>query len=125
MTDEIFGPILPVLSVADVDAAIDYVNRRPKPLALYVFSNTPGPRSGALQTSSGGVSVNTDALAHREPAAPVRRRRRERHGRLPRAPRFETFTHRKSVLTRGTRFDPKLMYPPYTRLKKALLKRFV
>ena len=41
------------------------------------------------------------------------------HGRAT----FETFSHHKSVLTRGTRFDPKLMYPPYTRLKTALIKR--
>jgi aldehyde dehydrogenase (NAD+) len=42
------------------------------------------------------------------------------HGRAS----FETFSHRKSVLTRGVRFDPKITYPPYTRLKTALLKRF-
>ena len=41
------------------------------------------------------------------------------HGRAS----FEIFSHHKSVLTRGTRFDPKLMYPPYTRLKTALIKR--
>ncbi len=59
MQDEIFGPILPVLPVADVEAAIRFVNERERPLALYVFSNRDAAVDEVLaRTSSGGACVN-------------------------------------------------------------------
>ncbi|MDH5492598.1 MAG: aldehyde dehydrogenase family protein, partial [Myxococcales bacterium] len=64
MQDEIFGPILPVLSVTDMDAAIAFVNARPKPLALYLFASDRGVQEEVLaRTSSGGVAVN-HAILH-------------------------------------------------------------
>ena len=64
MADEIFGPILPVLRVKDMEPAIAFVNKRPKPLALYLFSSDPLIQENVLaRTSSGGVTVN-HALLH-------------------------------------------------------------
>jgi aldehyde dehydrogenase (NAD+) len=124
MTDEIFGPILPVLAVADVDAAIDYVNRRPKPLALYLFSNDAKTQEKVVSsTSSGGVCINATLWHIANPQLPFGGVGPSGMGAYHGRATFEAFSHRKSVLTRGTRFDPKLMYPPYTRLKKALLER--
>ena len=59
METEIFGPILPVLKVQDIDHAIAVVNSRPKPLALYVFSDDPAVQAKVLaRTTSGGVTIN-------------------------------------------------------------------
>ena len=59
MEEEIFGPILPVLAVDSVDAAVEFVLDRPKPLALYVFSGSAETVDDVVdRTSSGGVCVN-------------------------------------------------------------------
>jgi acyl-CoA reductase-like NAD-dependent aldehyde dehydrogenase len=63
MQEEIFGPVLPVLSVNSVDEAIDFINERPKPLALYVFSNNTATQDKIIHsTFSGGVAVNEAVL---------------------------------------------------------------
>jgi len=124
MTDEIFGPILPVLAVPDVGAAIEYVNRRPKPLALYLFSNDAKTEEQVVATtSSGGVCVNSTLWHIANPRLPFGGVGPSGMGAYHGRATFEIFSHHKSVLTRGTRFDPRLMYPPYTRLKAALIKR--
>jgi aldehyde dehydrogenase (NAD+) len=124
MTDEIFGPILPVLPVPDVAAAIEFVNRREKPLALYVFSNDAKVGEQVVAaTSSGGVCVNATIWHIANPLLPFGGVGPSGMGAYHGRASFETFSHRKSVLTRGTRFDPKFIYPPYTRLKTALIKR--
>jgi aldehyde dehydrogenase (NAD+) len=126
MGDEIFGPILPVLPVPDVERAIAFVNRREKPLALYVFTRDPAHEERVVrETSSGGVCVNATIwhLASAElPFGGVGPSGMgDYHGRAS----FETFSHRKSVLTKGWRPDLKLMYPPYGALKTRLVKRFL
>jgi acyl-CoA reductase-like NAD-dependent aldehyde dehydrogenase len=64
LQDEIFGPILPLVAVDSVDAAIDYVNARPRPLALYHFDNDAARTERVLErTIAGGVTIN-DTLMH-------------------------------------------------------------
>lgn len=64
MQDEIFGPVLPIKTVASTAAAIDYINAHPRPLGLYVFSDQPAEVEQVLnQTTSGGVTVN-DVIYH-------------------------------------------------------------
>ena len=124
MTDEIFGPILPVLAVSDVGAAIEFVNRREKPLALYLFSNDAKTGEQVVAgTSSGGVCINATLWHIANPMLPFGGVGPSGMGAYHGRASFETFSHPKSVLTRGTRFDPKIMYPPYTRLKTAIMKR--
>jgi aldehyde dehydrogenase (NAD+) len=125
MTDEIFGPILPVLSVPDVAAAIDFVNRRPKPLALYLFSKNAEAEAQVIsRTSSGGVCINATLWHIANPQLPFGGVGPSGMGAYHGRASFETFSHHKSVLTRGTRFDARFIYPPYSRLKTNLLKRF-
>ena len=77
------------------------------------------------RTSSGGVCVNGTILHLLSPELPFGgvgpSGMGTYHGRFS----FETFSHKKSVLSRGLRFDPKLMYPPYSNLKTRLLKKFL
>ena len=64
MQEEIFGPILPIKTYTSLDQAIDYINRRPRPLALYLFARDNRTIDSVLtRTVSGGVSVN-DTLVH-------------------------------------------------------------
>jgi len=126
MQEEIFGPILPVLRVRDVDAAIEFVNARPKPLALYLFTDRRAVEDAVLsRTSAGGVCVNAVLWHLGNPALPFGGVGQSGMGAYHGRHGFETFSHRKGVMRRSTKADPKLAYPPYTRLKKALLKRFL
>jgi aldehyde dehydrogenase (NAD+) len=126
MVDEIFGPILPVLTVPDVDAAIAFVNARPKPLALYVFTNDAAVEAAVVaRTSSGGVCVNATMWHAANPGLPFggvgASGMGAYHGRLS----FETFSHRKPVLAKPTWLDPSLTYPPYGAFKSAIVRRLV
>jgi aldehyde dehydrogenase (NAD+) len=126
MQDEIFGPILPVLTIRSREEAIDFVNAREKPLALYAFSNDPElERMVVEQTSSGGVCVNGTILHIANAALPFGGVGASGMGAYHGRHTFETFSHRKAVMTRGLRFDPKLMYPPYSDRKTRMMKRFL
>ncbi|MGI9591334.1 MAG: aldehyde dehydrogenase family protein [Myxococcota bacterium] len=126
MQEEIFGPVLPVLPIDSIDEAVAFVNERDKPLALYLFTGDREVEEDVLaRTSSGGVCVNGTILHLASPELPFGgvgpSGMGTYHGRFS----FETFSHKKSVLSRGLRFDPKLMYPPYSNLKTRLLKKFL
>ena len=104
MQEEIFGPVLPIVTVPDLDAAIDFINERDKPLALYVFSESEGTRGRiAAETSSGGLGHGLP-LAHLTvsdlPFGGVGESGMgSYHGRYS----IETFSHRKAVLQKPLR----------------------
>ncbi len=124
MQEEIFGPVLPILPVADVEAAIAFVNERPKPLALYVFTGSDEVADAVVsRTSSGGACVNSTLWHVANPELPFGGVGPSGTGAYHGRQSFETFSHRKSVVSRSTRLDPRVAYPPYGRLKTALLKR--
>ncbi len=126
MQDEIFGPILPVLSVPDAGAAIDFVNARDKPLALYVFSeNDELVEKVVDHTSSGGVCVNATMYQITNPDLPFGGVGPSGMGAYHGRASFETFSHEKSVLKKSTRLDPPVAYPPYTKLKQRIIRRFL
>ncbi len=124
MREEIFGPLLPVLPVDDVDAAISFVNGRDKPLALYVFSEDDGVVDRVLtSTSSGGVTVNGTLLHLAVPGLPFGGVGPSGMGAYHGRAGFDTFSHGKGVLDRTTRLDPPVTYPPYSRWKERLLRK--
>ncbi len=126
MAEEIFGPLLPVIPVADVDDAIDFVNAREKPLALYVFSEADTVADRVIEsTSAGGVAVNATVLHLAVPGLPFGGVGASGTGAYHGRAGFETFSHRKSVLNRPTRLDLPVMYPPYTSWKQKLLRRLL
>jgi aldehyde dehydrogenase (NAD+) len=126
MTEEIFGPILPVVPVTDVDEAIQFVNKRDRPLALYVFSESDAVQERVLeQTSSGGACVNATVLHVAVPDLPFGGVGASGMGSYHGKAGFDVFSHRKSVLVKPTRLDPKLAYPPYTKLKERIIRRFL
>jgi acyl-CoA reductase-like NAD-dependent aldehyde dehydrogenase len=126
MQEEIFGPILPVLSVDSIDEAIDFVNKRDKPLALYLFTKNSEVENEVLErTSSGGACINGTLLHIMDARMPFGGVGPSGMGAYHGRHTFETFSHRRSVLTRGTGFDPKIMYPPYSERVAKLMQRFM
>lgn len=126
MTDEIFGPLLPVIAVPDVRAAVRFVNARPKPLALYVFTESAATAEAVLSsTSSGGACVN-ECVLHIAvgPFGGVGASGMGAyHGRYG----FHTFSHRKAVLSQPTGpIDAHAMlYAPYSKAQLARLEWLV
>jgi acyl-CoA reductase-like NAD-dependent aldehyde dehydrogenase len=115
MEDEIFGPILPILTIKSIDEAIHFVNDRPKPLALYVFSSNSKTAQRVLDnTSSGGASINETVFHVACKNLPFGGVGPSGMGAYNGKDSFETFSHHKSVLTRQTWSDPSLRYPPFT-----------
>ncbi|MCV7152856.1 aldehyde dehydrogenase family protein [Mycolicibacterium pyrenivorans] len=116
MTDEIFGPILPVVTVQSLDEAITFVNSRPKPLAAYLFAKAKAVRERVIkEVPAGGMVVNHLVFhfaTHKLPFGGVGPSGMGAyHGKFG----FEEFSHRKSVMTKPTRPDVTAMiYPPYT-----------
>jgi aldehyde dehydrogenase (NAD+) len=124
MQGEIFGPILPLLPVDNVDAAIAFVNARPKPLALYVFSSDKDVQEQVVErTTSGGVTVNHTWLHLAVPSLPFGGVGESGMGAYHGRSTYETFCHQKSVLVKPTFLDPPVVYPPYTEMKKQILRR--
>ncbi|GAB1603612.1 aldehyde dehydrogenase, dimeric NADP-preferring-like [Argonauta hians] len=126
MESEIFGPILPILPMASAMEAIEFINSRPKPLALYVFSNDKSVVNKFLaETSSGGVCVN-DTLMHISletlPFGGVGQSGvGEYHGKFS----FETFSHKKAIMWKslGMESANELRYPPYSMKKLTWLRK--
>ncbi len=126
MSEEIFGPILPVLTYRDLGEAIDFVNARPKPLALYVFASNDRDANRVIShTSSGGVTVNHTLLHLAIPDFPFGGVGPSGMGSYHGEAGFNVFSHLKPVLRRGTKPDPKLAYPPYTDFKQKLIRKFL
>jgi len=126
MSEEIFGPILPVLSVSSVDEAMGFVSGREKPLALYVFSEDQKVADEVLaRTSSGGACVNAAIFHIANPNLPFGGVGPSGMGAYHGKASFDTFSHQKSVLMKSTRFDIKALYPPYTKFKTGMAKKML
>jgi aldehyde dehydrogenase (NAD+) len=126
MAEEIFGPILPVLTVGDIDEAIRFVNDREKPLALYAFSSDDDTLEHVVaNTSAGGVTLNHAVLHLAVPDLAFGGVGESGMGSYHGKPGFDTFSHVKAVLDKPTRPDPALMYPPYTSTKQKIIRTFM
>ncbi|CAM6086424.1 unnamed protein product [Calypogeia fissa] len=114
MQEEIFGPILPIITVKNVDEAIRFVNSRPKPLALYLFSNDEKVQQQVLaDTSSGGVTVNDTVLHVRHRGLPFGGVGDSGMGAYHGKHSFDTFSHRKAVLYQDLELLATSSFPPY------------
>ncbi|WP_313862779.1 aldehyde dehydrogenase family protein [Mycobacterium sp.] len=116
MQNEIFGPVLPVITVQNLDEAIRFVNSRPKPLSAYLFTKTRGTRERVIkEVAAGGMLVNHLAFQVSTAKLPFGGVGASGMGAYHGKFGFEEFSHRKSVLTKPTRPDlSSFIYPPYT-----------
>jgi len=117
MREEIFGPILPVKPYSSIDEAIEYINARPRPLALYLFTKSTGLVDDILKrTVSGGVSVNDTLLHVAVDELPFGGVGASGMGHYHAQEGFDTFSKLKPVFERGWFGLGRTLRPPYTRL---------
>lgn len=124
MADEIFGPILPVLKVDSLDSAAEFVNGKPKPLALYLFTASRLVAKALIdRIPSGGAVVNHVAMHCMVPQLPFggvgASGMGAYHGRWG----FEAMSHRRSVLAKRARPDLQVVYPPYTERAVKIMRK--
>lgn len=126
MVEEIFGPILPVLTFSSLDAAVETVNKRPKPLSLYYFGKSANRRDrGVGELSFGGGCVNDTLLHLANPhllfSGVGPSGMGSYHGRAG----CDAFSHRKSIMKRTFFPDAPVHYPPFSRWKMRLIRRLL
>ncbi|WP_088330085.1 aldehyde dehydrogenase family protein [Lacimicrobium sp. SS2-24] len=123
MQEEIFGPILPIITTAHIEEAISFVNQRPKPLALYLYTRDPALEQRVLtQTSAGSVCINDGMMFMANPDLPFGGVGHSGMGRYHGQWGFDTFSHLKAVMKRSTWFDINWRYPPFSASKLKKLK---
>ena len=114
MQSEIFGPILPIFDYDTLASAITFINERPKPLALYLFSQNQQQQEKVLtRTSSGGICFNDTLLQFSALNLPFGGIGSSGMGSYHGKASFDTFSHQKSVLKRGLWLEFNLRFPPY------------
>ncbi|MDJ0688743.1 MAG: aldehyde dehydrogenase [Xenococcaceae cyanobacterium MO_188.B32] len=114
MQEEIFGPILPIIEYTNLEEAIAFVNERPKPLALYIFSKDKIKQQKVINsTSSGGVCINDTIMHVGVPELPFGGVGNSGIGNYHGKASFDTFSHHKSILQRYFWFDLNWRYAPY------------
>lgn len=124
MTEEIFGPILPILEFQHLNEAIKIIQSKPKPLALYLFTNDSELEKDVLDNLSFGGGCINDTIMHlATPYLPFGGVGESGLGAYHGKASFNTFTHQKSIFKSGKLFDVSLRYPPYTEKKLKMIKK--
>lgn len=126
MSEEIFGPLLPVIEISCLDAAIKFVTDRPKPLALYLFSGSSASQKLVCQeTSSGGVCFNDCLVQVANPSVPFGGVGPSGMGRYHGSDGFAEFSHKKTVVNRFCILDPAFKYPPFSDKRVSMLRKLL
>ena len=125
MGEEIFGPILPVLTYSDLDALVGRLQGKPRPLALYLFTRSRAVERQVLgRLCFGGGCVNDTVVHLATPRMPFGGVGNSGMGRCHGKAGFDTFTHEKSILKKG-RLDRPVRYPPYGAKRISTLKKLM
>ena len=123
MQEEIFGPILPLVAIDSVDAAIDYINARPRPLSLYHFDNDKARTQRVLErTIAGGVSVNDTVMHFVQNELPFGGVGPSGMGHYHGREGFLAFSKQKPVLYQARWTSMKFMRPPYRGIADFLVR---
>ncbi|PIM99872.1 Aldehyde dehydrogenase [Handroanthus impetiginosus] len=123
MTEEIFGPLLPIITVNKIEDSIRLISSREKPLAAYLFTNDKNLTEEFIRNvSTGGMCINDTTLHLVEPTLPFGGVGESGMGAYHGKFSFEAFSHKKSVLQRGFTGDVEARFPPYTPGKLKFLK---
>ena len=125
MSEEIFGPILPIIPIDDVDAALCYIREHPAPLAAYVFTERSDVRNAVeSRVQAGAIGINICAAHLAVPGLPFGGVGASGMGAYHGKHSFDTFSQLRPVFSKSTRLDTlRVAYPPYSAAKSALLRR--
>jgi aldehyde dehydrogenase (NAD+) len=123
MKDEIFGPILPVISFENLENVIAKIKEREKPLSLYIYSkNKKIIKKILYEISFGGGAINESLVQLSNPNLPFGGVGASGIGNYHSKAGFDTFTHYKSILHKTSWLEPNIKYTPFTKFKSAILK---
>ncbi len=123
MKEEIFGPILPIFTYDDINNVIGYINKNPKPLALYLFTNNRQIEEKVLtECNFGGGCINDTVVQFSSDYLPFGGVGESGMGAYHGMESFKTFTHYRSILKKSTVFDLPVRYAPYNKKKEKLSK---
>lgn len=123
MTEEIFGPVLPILRYESLDQCLEFIRERPKPLMLYLFTKNHSLRDHVLtETSSGMVTVNDCMVLSTNSALPFGGVGASGTGQYSGKASFEIFSHKKSVMCKSLLLDIPQRYPPYSEGDKKFIR---
>ena len=115
MQEEIFGPVLPVISFTDMNDAVKIIKQNKNPLAFYLFTSSKEKENNWLNSIPfGGGCVNNAALHLANEKLPFGGRGASGMGNYHGKFSFNTFSHKKSIMKTPTWFDPFIKYPPFT-----------
>ncbi|KAF8012579.1 hypothetical protein BT93_I0674 [Corymbia citriodora subsp. variegata] len=123
MMEEIFGPLLPIITLDNIQESIEFINSRPKPLVIYAFTKDESfKRQIVSETSSGSVTFNDTMVQFLCDDLPFGGVGQSGFGRYHGKYSFDTFSHEKAVMTRG--FFPELepRYPPWNHFKLQFIR---
>ena len=126
MKDEIFGPILPVITFSSIDEVINEVNARPTPLALYIYSSDKKEINRVFEQVRFGAGCANDCLMHlSNNALPFGGLKQSGMGQYHGKKSFDTFTHDKGILDHKTYLDLSIRYHPYSNKKEKMIRKVV
>lgn len=123
MEEEIFGPLLPVLTFSKEEEVIDYINKKSKPLSMYIFAKTKSFSNSLLEkTSAGGVCINDCLIHYSHPELPFGGINNSGIGKSHGHFGFEEFTNKKAIVKQRTGFSmTQILYPPYSKFSKKVI----
>ena len=126
MGEEIFGPILPIIPYDGLDQVIHFINRREKPLALYLFTQSKKTKARILHSCSFGGGCINDTIIHLAThhmgfGGVGYSGMGSYHGKRS----FDTFSHYRSIVDKATWLDLPMRYQPYTKLHERMIRRFL
>lgn len=126
MEEEIFGPILPIITFKDIEEVIDYLQNKEKPLALYLFTNSKKVKNLILKNISfGGGCINDTVMHLSNPYLPFGGIGNSGTGQYHGQYSFLLFSHQKGINEKSRYFDLSLRYPPYSEKKLKAVKRII
>jgi len=124
--EEIFGPVLPIVEYDNIEEAIDLVNKKNIPLAIYIFSKDKKAINKITKfTQSGGVGINELVIQFSHPYLPFGGVRYSGVGRSHGFAGFKEFSNERSFIKGGKFNLLKIIYPPYVKNKQRLIDFFV
>ncbi|CAH1437971.1 unnamed protein product [Lactuca virosa] len=123
MTEEIFGPLLPIITLENIEDSVAFIRARPKPLSVYGFTNNEKLQKRMIsETSSGSITFNDAIIQYAVDTLPFGGVGGSGFGRYHGKYSFENFSHQKGVMMRGYLIDFGFRYPPWNNKKLQLLK---
>lgn len=123
MNEEIFGPVLPIISYSSIDEVINIIRSREKPLALYLFTESRGMKHYITKhISFGGGSINDTLIHFANTNMPFGGVGSSGMGGYHGKHSFDTFSHTKGIMEKTTLFDVPFRYPPYTEFKNKAIR---